>query len=182
MLFIDCASRPRGADRAERGRAFAARTGFGSGNPEPLLILEGAKIAEAKQIGGGKHTKLILEKDGIRCEGVYFGLNLLQTNFYAGDEVDAVFNLSVNDYMNIKTAQLILRDMRLTGVSAAYLEQGRRLYEAIQRAAKSRRQKKSYRIEKTLQPYINILRTRCGAAMISSALRASKTAMRHELC
>lgn len=135
VLFIDCAAAPEELT-VLNAEELSLLEPFGSGNPEPLLILEGAKIAEAKQIGGGKHTKLILEKDGIRCEGVYFGLNLLQTNFYAGDEVDAVFNLSVNDYMNIKTAQLILRDMRLTGVSAAYLEQGRRLYEAIKEGRK----------------------------------------------
>ncbi|MCI8589797.1 MAG: single-stranded-DNA-specific exonuclease RecJ [Clostridiales bacterium] len=105
---------------------------YGTGNPEPLFVLEDAVIAEIKAIGAGKHTKLIVEKAGIRCEGVFFNFRFGETNFCVGDRVDAVFHLSVNDFMKVKSAQMILRDLRLTGESAAYLAEGRKLYQEVQ--------------------------------------------------
>ena len=109
---------------------------FGVGNAEPLLALCGAVIVEAKPISGGKHTKFVFEKDGIRCDGVYFNCNLRATNFYVADTVDVAFTLSVNDYMGIQSAQMIVRDMRLSSDSADFLIKGRKLYSEIKSGRK----------------------------------------------
>ena len=109
---------------------------FGVGNAEPLLALCGAVIVEAKPISGGKHTKFVFEKDGIRCDGVYFNCNLRATNFYVADTVDVAFTLSVNDYMGMQSAQMIVRDMRLSSDSADFLIKGRKLYSEIKSGRK----------------------------------------------
>ncbi|MCI8331406.1 MAG: single-stranded-DNA-specific exonuclease RecJ [Clostridiales bacterium] len=131
VLAIDCALMPEEIT-VMNAEELSMLEPYGTGNPEPLFVLEDAVIAEIKAIGAGKHTKMILEKAGVRCEGVFFNLRLCETNFCAGDRVDAAFHLSVNDFMKVKTAQMILRGLRLAGESAAYLEEGRKLYGAVQ--------------------------------------------------
>ena len=102
---------------------------YGTANPEPLFAMLGVTIAEIKAIGGGKHTRFIFEKDGVRAEAVWFGCDLMQTNFYANDTVDVAFRLQINDFMNVKSAQMLISDLRLSGDSRSSLEKGREQYE-----------------------------------------------------
>ena len=131
VLSLDCTLFPEEIT-VQNAEGLAMLEPYGTGNPEPLFVLEDAVIAEIKAIGAGKHTKLVLEKAGIRCEGVFFNLRLCETNFCAGDRVDVAFHLSINDFMNVKSAQMVLRDLHLTGESEAYLEEGRKLYHMVQ--------------------------------------------------
>ena len=110
---------------------------YGTGNPEPLFALTGALIAEARPIGGGKHTRFVFEKDGIKMNAVWFGCNLMQTNFYMSDTVDVACRLSVNEYMGVRSAQLIVTDMRLSGKSAYEMGEGRQSYESSKTDAKA---------------------------------------------
>ena len=128
LLNIDCEIYPREITVASAGEVSCLEP-YGTGNPEPVFALMGATIADAKQIGGGKHTRFVLERDGIRCDAVWFNCNLMQTNFYVGDTVDAACRLSINEYMNIQSAQLIITELRLCGRSAADMDKGRELYE-----------------------------------------------------
>lgn len=127
-LHIDCTCDIREVT-VKNADEVACMEPYGTANPEPLFALFGAKIAEIKAIGGGKHTRFVFEKDGIRAEAVWFGCNLMQTNFYAMDTVDVAFRLQINDFMNVKSAQMLITDLRLCGDSHSYLKDGREQYE-----------------------------------------------------
>ena len=85
---------------------------FGVANPVPIFVLRDAQISRIIPIGAGKHTKLVLTKNGISANAVYFGMQSAKMPFLEGDEVDVAFNLDINEYQNVKSVQLIIQDLK----------------------------------------------------------------------
>lgn len=84
---------------------------FGVGNPQPVLMLAGASVQTADSIGDGKHCKFTV--DGKTA--LLFGVPLAESDICAGDTVDVVFKLDINDFRGIKTEQMLLCDARING-------------------------------------------------------------------
>jgi single-stranded-DNA-specific exonuclease len=87
---------------------------FGVANPVPQLVLRNAEIVKLIPIGGGKHTKLLIAKDGIALNAVYFGVQPTKLPLLEGNSVDVVFNLDINEYQNVKSVQLIIQDIKMS--------------------------------------------------------------------
>jgi len=85
---------------------------YGVANPVPIFVLRDAQITRIIPIGAGKHTKLVLTKDGISVNAIYFGMQSAKMPHLEGDEVDVAFNLDINEYQNIKSVQLIVQDLK----------------------------------------------------------------------
>ncbi len=92
---------------------IAAMEPFGTSNPVPNFILRDARVIRMIPMGGGKHTKLIIEKDGVEMTAVWFGVSQAQIDFEIGDTVDVLFQLNINEYQNITSLQMLVQDMRL---------------------------------------------------------------------
>jgi len=86
---------------------------FGSYNPTPQFLLMGLKVENITSVGNGKHTKLVLSKDGKSVNAVLFGRNEHETGLCEGDTVNAVFNLSVNDFQGVQSVQLLIKEIQL---------------------------------------------------------------------
>ena len=104
---------------------------FGIGNASPKFILRNAIVRKISSIGGGKHTKLLLEKDGICFTAMYFGMSDGELICREGDLTDILFNLDVNEFRGVRSVQLILQDMRLCEEYAARLKAQRERYDQI---------------------------------------------------
>ncbi|MBQ7661619.1 MAG: single-stranded-DNA-specific exonuclease RecJ [Clostridia bacterium] len=87
---------------------------YGVSNPTPTFVVRGAKLLEVQSISFGKHTKLMIERAGERplC-AMYFGCSPKDAGVYAGDTVDLLGSIDVNVFNDIRTAQLVVRDVRL---------------------------------------------------------------------
>lgn len=85
---------------------------FGVENPNPQFILRDAVIQRVIPLGAGKHTKLMVEKDGQILQAIWFGMSSSRMNLLAGDTVDMLFQLNINDYQGVRTLQLIIQDAR----------------------------------------------------------------------
>ncbi len=85
---------------------------FGTANPVPAFILRDVRIERIFSIGSGKHTKLILSKDNRNITAMYFGMSSQRFDFCEGDRVDVFFNIDINEYQNVKSVQMIVKDMR----------------------------------------------------------------------
>jgi single-stranded-DNA-specific exonuclease len=109
---------------------------FGVENPTPLFILRDALIQKIIPLGAGKHMKLMLYRDGQILQAIWFGHAPLSIPFVAGDTVDVLFQLNINDYQGVRSLQLIVQDLRLaeTYVLARRREQ-ERLDEVLAGAA-----------------------------------------------
>lgn len=108
---------------------------FGVGNPTPSFVMRDATVQRIMQIGGGKHTKLILEKDGATVCGMYFGVSASELEFEVGDKIDLIFNLDINDYRNVRSVQLIIQDTRISETQSKLILDAKRRYKEINSGA-----------------------------------------------
>lgn len=104
---------------------------FGIANPVPVFVLRNAYIYDAQAIGSNRHTKYVLKKGNNTFTALYFGKNPADINLFTGDYADVVFNLDVNEYMNNKTVQLTLRDIRPAEKTRLMIEEKRKCYSEI---------------------------------------------------
>ena len=79
---------------------------FGIGNVTPTFVMKNAVVKRVTHIGGGKHTRLLLEKDGECITALYFGVGEGELGFEIGDPVDVLFNIDINDYKNVRSVQM----------------------------------------------------------------------------
>ncbi|MBQ8140210.1 MAG: single-stranded-DNA-specific exonuclease RecJ [Clostridia bacterium] len=104
---------------------------FGVGTPTPLFSMRDVTVQRVMQLGGGKHTKLILEKDGISVCGMYFGISASELGFESGDKIDLLFNLDINDYKNLRSVQMLIQDARLSERYVKVISDSKKRYEEI---------------------------------------------------
>ncbi len=98
----------------ENAAEIAILEPFGTGNPIPTFILKDAKVERVISIGGGKHTKLVLSRDGEKINAMYFGISPVRLSFSEGDRVDVFFNIDINEYLGEKSVQIIVKDMKIS--------------------------------------------------------------------
>ena len=108
---------------------------FGTMNATPVFMLKKAKINKAFLIGGGRHTKLILEADGKTVTALLFNRSYLTLGLKENDFVDLLFNLDINEYQGQESLQLIIQDIRLSEDYLAYFKNENKLFYEICRGA-----------------------------------------------
>ena len=101
---------------------------YGVGNPVPSFILRDMEVAEVQSISFGKHTKILLARpDMPELTAMYFSRSPKEAAIYVGDRVDLFAAMDINEFGGQKTAQLIVRDIRLCErEEAAYLAKQKR--------------------------------------------------------
>ena len=85
---------------------------FGVSNSVPVFVMYNMILSNISSVGQGKHSKLILAKDNLIVTGMCFRKSPDDLNLVAGEEVDVMFNLDINEYQNTRTLQFIVKDIR----------------------------------------------------------------------
>jgi len=85
---------------------------FGSGNPAPCLCMTGVKLVSVESIGAGKHSRLQIEKSGIKLDCIYFSMPTENLGVKEGMDVDVAFEPQVNEFRGKTNVQLQLHDIR----------------------------------------------------------------------
>ena len=86
---------------------------FGEENPTPLFQLDNLKIISIRALSEGKHLKMVLKDDFNKCIDVIgFNMGHLVNEYKIGNKIDVVGILEINNYNNIETINLELKDMR----------------------------------------------------------------------
>jgi single-stranded-DNA-specific exonuclease len=97
---------------------FEAMAPFGTGNPEPLVVLQNVELAEIRVLKD-KHHKLVLRNGGRQVDGLFWGVamgtvgDLIRES--QGMMVDVLCKPQINEFRNSRTPQVIIEDIRLTG-------------------------------------------------------------------
>ena len=104
---------------------------FGVANPTPELICRNLTVYKIIPLGAGKHCKIILAKDGLQMQAVWFGTPASTCPFSVSDCVDVMFQLSINEYQNVKSLQMIVKDIRISDEYAEKCRSERERYEQI---------------------------------------------------
>lgn len=85
---------------------------YGNGNPKPVFSLMGAVITCMADVGGGRHLKLRVCRDGKTLDAIFFSTTRVQSGLQAGARVDLAFYPQINEYRGNRTVQLHLVDIR----------------------------------------------------------------------
>ncbi len=90
---------------------------FGEANPNPLFLLKGLRVSEARNVGAnGSHLKISLEKEterGIkRFKAIGFNLVNSCDKIKTGDRIDIVFELIANEWNGMRELQLKIVDLK----------------------------------------------------------------------
>ncbi len=93
---------------AEELRSLAP---FGCANPAVSLLVQGARFAERRPMGEGRHVRFTVLADDSRARAVAFGAG---TSLPVRDGVcaDATFALEVNEWRGVSEPRLVLRHAR----------------------------------------------------------------------
>jgi single-stranded-DNA-specific exonuclease len=85
---------------------------FGCANPAVALLVRGARFAERRAMGEGRHVRFTVLADGARARAVAFGAG---TSLPVRDGVpaDATFALEVNEWRGVSEPRLVLRHAQL---------------------------------------------------------------------
>ncbi len=108
---------------------------FGTSNPVPNFVLNDANLVRIIPMGNGKHTKLILEKDGISMVAVWFGTEYTSIPFEIGDRLDVMFQLNINEFQNITSLQMIVQDIQISQTYQDSFHDAWERYEEIRAGA-----------------------------------------------
>lgn len=126
----DCKALPRDLT-LKLAEEISGMEPFGQGNPEPLFLLEDVHLKTVIPIGDGKHTKLILEKDGIEWTAVKFGTPPSKLPVEEDDLADLLFRLSINEFGGKYSLQLMIAEIRPAESLAKELKKQEERYREI---------------------------------------------------
>lgn len=104
---------------------------YGVTNPAPRFMTANAVICDIVSVGGDRHTRLVIEKNGVRMTAMYFNRQASSLPFRQGDRADLLYTLEVNEYMGKRTPQMTVRDMVPGAVVRERIEEKRALYDRI---------------------------------------------------
>jgi single-stranded-DNA-specific exonuclease len=97
-------------------RLFGYLGPHGMGNPRPVFLARDLQVVGRPREVGTGHLKLHLRQDGTTHPAIGFGLaERIRPDTLEGRRVDALFQLTVNEWRGRQEAQLQLKDVRPAG-------------------------------------------------------------------
>ena len=108
---------------------------FGVSNPTPRFLLRDLTVERITELGGGKHMKLTVGKDGRALFALMFSTARSALAFNEGERIDLVATLDVNEFRDIRSVQLTVVDARPSASFSLMLEEGRARYHALRAGA-----------------------------------------------
>ena len=94
--------------------ALSALEPFGAGNPLPILCIKGAKIESVTPLGGGRHTKFRISKNGEFFDCLSFSRTSAELGTKAGLFCDIAFTPQINAFRGLQSVQLLITDIRIS--------------------------------------------------------------------
>lgn len=108
---------------------------FGISNPVPSFVLLDAQVLRVLPMGGGKHLRLTVEKDGVQMNAVWFNTSVSEVQFEAGDKIDLMFRLNINEFLGSVSLQMMIQDAKISRSTLAEYQALKARYEEIHNGA-----------------------------------------------
>ena len=108
---------------------------YGVGNPVPQFIMRNVSVSEVSGVSDNKHTRLTLTDGKTSLSAMYFSNSPQDLGICNGDKVDVLFNLGINEWLDRKSVQLIIRDVKVSMSSEKQYKRNRQRFEDIKAGA-----------------------------------------------
>ena len=89
---------------------------FGAQNERPVFAVAGARVEGAVALSQGKHTRLLLSKDGSNFDVLWFSKHTDKVLFEKGDLIDVCFTCEINNFNSVEKVSFKLKDIRPNGI------------------------------------------------------------------
>ena len=131
-LKIDCKLNPSklAIDLIEQVEEFEP---FGVGNSKPVFALCNMTLKKITPVGGGKHLRLTLSRDGNTLTAMRFSVTKDQFPYNVGDILDLAVNVDINEYYNEKSISVIIIDCKLSNSDTEIFLTQHRIFEKLKR-------------------------------------------------
>ena len=106
---------------------------FGEGNKMPVFAVIGAEVRKIIPLSQGKHSKIEFFYEGVCHTALFFSKPPESLPFNAGDKIDMLVNMEVNEYKGEKQLSLRVVDFRNHGISGQKYFAAKLCYEAYKR-------------------------------------------------
>jgi len=114
-IEIDCVAGPAIVDSANLD-FIESLAPFGESNPAPALLTQGMRVSESRTVGRTKaHLKMSLVHNSRMWEAIAF--NQADRAISAGDVVDVVYNVGLNEWGGVTRMELRVLDVRRAGLA-----------------------------------------------------------------
>ena len=110
-LEIDCTVEPQLLNE-ENIMALDQLEPCGAGCPKPVFYMDGMLVDQLSEVGGGKHLRLRLSRDGHSFGAIFFSTTALRSGIAVGDRVEVAFTPQINEFRGNRSVQLNLVDIR----------------------------------------------------------------------
>ncbi len=104
---------------------------YGVGNPVPQFIMKNVSVSDVSGVSDNKHTRLTLTDGKSSFSAMYFSNSPSDLGVSPGDKIDILFNLGINEWLDRKSVQLIIRDIKISMSSENQYKYNRQKFEAI---------------------------------------------------
>jgi single-stranded-DNA-specific exonuclease len=111
-LFIDFEVEKARLLALENVKALSTLEPFGNGNLPPNMLIRGARVELLSPVGGGKHTRLRIEKDRVSLDCIFFAAEADSLDISEGSRVDVSFAPQLNEFRGRRSVQLHVIDIR----------------------------------------------------------------------
>ena len=108
---------------------------YGVGNPVPQFIMRNVTVSEVSGVSDNKHTRFTLTDGKTGLSAMYFSNSPADLGVFAGDKVDILFNIGINEWQDRKSVQLIIRDIKVAMSSESQYKLNRQKFEDIKAGA-----------------------------------------------
>lgn len=105
-------------------RALNMMEPFGNGNPYPSVVARDLNVLAVTGVSGGKHTRLLLERNGREFTAMRFGMGPDEVGCVEGDTIDLFATITEKTYRQKPVLNVTIRSLRISGKDEdeAYLQ------------------------------------------------------------
>ena len=129
-LDIDCAVEPELLTLSNI-EALDQLEPCGAGCPRPVFYMDHVYVEQLSEVGGGKHLRMRLCKQGAHLGAIFFSTSLLKAGISVGDLVEIAFTPQINQYRGTCSVQLTLVDIRPDSSERAKCDREQALYQCL---------------------------------------------------
>ena len=102
---------------------------YGISNPTPMFCMRNVTLIDILPIGMNRHLKLTFFKDNKSLPAILFSVTPQEFSMSRGDEVDIAFTLEVNEFNGTSSAQMLVKDIKLSQRYAQVEQLNEELYQ-----------------------------------------------------
>ncbi|MDR0197354.1 MAG: single-stranded-DNA-specific exonuclease RecJ [Oscillospiraceae bacterium] len=106
---------------------------FGEGNPVPVFYLPECAVKRKRPLKNGKYTSFDIEYKGLELKILDFSGVFADFWYKAGDIIDLMVSLGINEYNGVTGISVKMVDMRLSGLNQERYFAAKGAYEKIAR-------------------------------------------------